>query len=467
MDIGISHGQEARAWAKRQFGKVNLGDRRLTGRLVRTAAEMVQEPSASIPQQMGNVHQAKGSYRLFGNAKVSYAKLLKPHWSETRQEASRRATVLLIQDTTELDYTGHVGTSGLGPIGNGQGRGFLQHNTLAVDPSGEGEVLGLAYSQLELREPVPAGEGRRESQQRRRESAVWSESVEAVGSSGTAARWIHVGDRGADTFETYGMCERVGVGYVIRVSQNRRMWAGHGDAGTPGYLLDYARRLPSRGEQTVTVRPARNRKKRRARLAVAWAPVRVAVPWLRKKGDGAPLDCWVLRVWEVNPPKGQEPIEWVLLTDQPIATLETAQEVVGWYAKRWLVEEYHKCLKTGCRVEASQLREADRLEAVIAIKQVVAATLLELKLTARRAPETPATEVVSPEHVQVLSAYRGIPIAALTARRFWREVARLGGFLARKSDGDPGWQTTWRGWHKLDLMVLGARLAQGEAPRCG
>ena len=202
-------------------------------------------------------------------------------------------------------------------------------------------------------------------------------------------------------------------------------------------------------------------------MAVSWAPVRVAVPWLHKQGDGEPLACWVVRVWEVAPPKGEDRIEWVLLTSEPVATLETAQQVVTWYAKRWLIEEYHKCLKTGCRVEASQLREADRLGALIAMKQVVAAQLLELKLQARRQPDVPATHVVPRQHVEVLAAYRQIPVEALTAHRFWREVARLGGFLGRKSDGEPGWQTLWRGWHELDLLVLGARLARRAAPRCG
>ena len=466
MEAAISHGEQAQEWADRHFGHVDLGDARLNARVVAVAAKMVQEPSASIPQQMGDAHQAKASYRLFGSPEVTHKKVLEPHWQQTRQQAGERAVVLMLQDTTEMDYTGHRATSGLGPIGNGQGRGFLLHNVLAVDPV-QDEVLGLAYSQLGLRQPAPAGETRRQSQQRRRESAVWSESVEAVGASGTEARWIHVGDRGADVFETYEACRQWGVGYVIRVSQNRGMWPGHEGQEGSTYLVDYARGLPSRGEQTLKVRAAPNRKKRRARLAVSWAPVRVAVPWLKQKGSGEPFRCWVVRVWEVRPPKGQDRIEWVLLTGEPIATRAGAEEVVGWYSKRWLVEEYHKCLKSGCRVEASQLREAARLEGLIAIKQVVAAQLLELKLQARRRPEAPATSVVSAEHVAVLSAYRGLPIEELTTYRFWREVARLGGFLARKSDGEPGWQTVWRGWHQLDLMVLGARVARGEAARCG
>ena len=466
MEAAIGH-EMAAEWGERHFGEVDLGDQRLNERAARIAAAMIGRPSASLPQQMADVHQTKASYRFFKNERVSYAGLLQPHWDETRQEAADRAVVLMLQDTTELDYTGHPAAAGLGPIGNGQGQGLLLHNVLAVDPLGAGEVLGVAYSQLALRQPVPEGETRRQSQQRRRESAVWSESVEAVGAAGAGTRLIHVGDRGADVFETYAACRRYGVGYVIRVAQNRRMWPGHAGEEPPQYLLDYARRLPSRGQQIVTVRPAPNRKKRRARLAVSWAPVRVAVPWLNKQGSGEALACWVVRVWEVTPPKGQERIEWVLLTSEPVVTLETAQQVVTWYAKRWLVEEYHKCLKTGCRVEASQLREADRLGALIAMKQVVAAQLLELKLQARRQPDVPATSVVPRQHVEVLAAYRQIPIEALTAYRFWREVARLGGFLGRKSDGEPGWQTLWRGWYELDLMVLGARIARGAAPRCG
>jgi len=172
-------------------------------------------------------------------------------------------------------------------------------------------------------------------------------------------------------------------------------------------------------------------------------------------------------VWEADTPAGEEPIEWVLLTSVPVASAEDALTISHWYSLRWLVEEYHKALKTGCQVEERQMETRGRLEACIGLLTVVAVRLLQLKLWARQEPEKPATDCASPLHVQVLAAYWKRPLAAMTAREFWRDVARLGGFLGRKSDGDPGWQTLWRGWQQLEAMTIGAALAQHGIRNCG
>ena len=178
----------------------------------------------------------------------------------------------------------------------------------------------------------------------------------------------------------------------------------------------------------------------------------------RDDSQKKPMRCWVVRVWEQNTPEGEQPIDWIILTSLPVRNRKEVEKIAQFYSYRWLVEEYHKCLKTGCSVEKRQLQEADRLGPVVGMLAAVAVRLLALKHLAHHEPEAPAQRYVSKDHVRVLAAYTNRPIKYFTTYHFWREVARIGGFLGRKHDGEPGWQTIWRGWQKLDLMVLGARL---------
>ena len=450
---------EAQTWAEANFGKAELGDRRRTRRAVLLAASMLRHPAASLPRQAGRWSATKAGYRLFDQEAVTLEALQTPHWEATRKEARRRDVVLMIEDTSELNYTFHWDTEGLGPIGDGKGRGFLLHSTLAVDPAGTGEVLGLAYQMVFCREPQPQKktETRTERMRRKRESHVWPTSVREVGASGTASRWVLVGDRGADTFETMQACQKTGSDFLIRVAQSRRAALGHKADRSTGPLLDLARALPASTSKELFIRSRPARKQRVAKLSVAFSGVTIFAPWLSGQKEG-PVRCWVVRVWEQKPPPQEEPIEWVLLTSVAVKSKKTALTMTEWYSMRWLLEEYHKCLKTGCSVERRQLQEAGRLKSCIGMLAVVAVELLQLKLLARGQPDRRALRSAPQQHVEVLAAYRQRSPKGWTVYEFWREVAMLGGFLGRRSDGEPGWQTLWRGWQQLDLMTLGAQV---------
>ena len=176
-----------------------------------------------------------------------------------------------------------------------------------------------------------------------------------------------------------------------------------------------------------------------------------------KKVKPEPIPMWVVWVREVDAPPGVDPIEWVLYTSLAVESFESALVIVGYYEKRWLIEEWHKVLKTGMRVEDRQLKTSGRLEAMMGLMSVAAVRLFQLKGEARTAPERRAEEVVPPKYVRALKAIRKIGISTeLTVGRFFRELAQLGGFLGRRSDGEPGWITIWRGWDKLQTMVRGA-----------
>ncbi|MEE9293689.1 MAG: IS4 family transposase [Phycisphaerae bacterium] len=248
-------------------------------------------------------------------------------------------------------------------------------------------------------------------------------------------------------------------------NQNRRCVADHDlNEAPPVHLVEWVRTLPAAGEKTLQLRRRRQRSPREAHLRIAFSAVTLLPPWLDR--EASPWSGWVVRVWEPDTPVGEDPIEWVPLTSVPVESLKDATTISQWYSLRWLVEEYHMCLKTGCKVEERQLKKRARLEPCIAILGIVAARLLQLKLSARHQPNAPARACAPSLHVQLLAAYWKKPLEAMTACAFWRDVARLGGFLGRKGDGDPGWRTLWPGWLRLDAMAQGAALLQ-EAEKCG
>ena len=472
----------AEDWAQQQFGTVQLGDQRRTRRAVKVAAAMAADPAASIPQQNKLWKQTKGAYRLFDQQQVTYQAMIEPHWQQTRAAAAQGQVVLMVQDTTQLDFSAHVATAGLGPLGQGRaldgGQGMFLHSTLAVELlSTDGQaarVLGLAWSKLWSRdqEPVPGGETHRQRRARPRESQRWTEAVERIGAPPPGGGlWVHVGDRESDIFELYERCRRMpGVSFVIRSSQPRGASVGHVrdsmQARVKTRLLEVARAMPASGSKRLWVPPRGGRAAGRwAELSVSGGAVTLWSPWHQSRTP-RPLHCWAVRVWEQDAPAGVEPIEWVLLTAERVATSADALRVAGWYALRWTVEEYHKCLKSGCRVEQRQLESASRLRPLIAMLSVVAVRLLQLKNDARIDPDRPAHTCVAIESVRALAALLDQRPQDLTLRRFTHEVAKLGGFLGRKSDRDPGWQTLWRGWRELDLITLGFHLASAPT-RCG
>jgi hypothetical protein len=271
--------------------------------------------------------------------------------------------------------------------------------------------------------------------------------------------WVDVCDRGADLFEYLDHKHAQGGCYVVRSKHDRVVWAA-GDRGRPVKLHEYARSLATLGTWEVEVSANAGRAARRARVRVAAGRVTLPVPRPKCGGHGdEPLDVWVVHVGEIDPPAGGEPLEWVLLTNVPSGTFARARRRVAWYARRPVVEEFHKGQKTGCGVELPQFTDCSRLGPVIALLSVVAVFLLTLR-DAARDPDSagaPATDWVPEAHVRMLNAWRWQDKGRATSvGEFLLAVARLGGHQNRKSDGPPGWLTLWRGWQDLMVMVRAA-----------
>jgi hypothetical protein len=446
-------------WAQEQFGEAELGDPRRTSRLVESAGLIAAHPEKSLPQVF-DWNQLRAFYNLCGRDEATLQSVQTPHWERTRRAMAAEPLVLIVHDTTELDFTSHKALRGAGPIGDHNGSGFLQHNSLAFCPDGS-RLLGLAYQQVKVRQPTPEKETRRARKQRPRESQMWTEGIRATGQPPEGATWVDVGDRGADVYEAMEAALACGHHFLFRACQNRAVLAGEGpgEGGEEGevYLMDHARGLEASGGDTVEVPGRGGRPPRTAEVRLAAAAVRVPPPRTTAKRKQRPtLQAWVVRVWEPSPPSGVKPLEWVLLCSVRTEGLEEAKQRRDEYAVRWNVEVYHDVEKNGCSEEDRRFETAGAMVACLAVLAVVAVRVYQLRLAARAMPDAPAEEVATGEEVEVMEKQSGKK--GLTVLTFVRGVAKLGGFLGRKGDGEPGVRALWSGYQRLQDMVAGFRL---------
>jgi len=288
---------------------------------------------------------------------------------------------------------------------------------------------------------------------------VWGTVIDQIGKPQNEAEYVHVFDRGGDNFEVYCRLLKNDGQWVIRASKmNRYVLAGESEERMP--LKDYLPQLQTLGRYTLSLRSRPGQAARDAQIEVRVGRIKIprphqVSPWVRSLNQ-PPIAMNVIEVVEVNAPKGVTPIRWVLFTSLSVATFDDAWTVIGYYELRWLVEEYHKAIKTGCATKSRQLKAAGRLEAFVGLTSVIAIRLLQLKSLARTNPEVPARRVVPRVWLQMLKLARKnlTRVHDMTVGQFYHEVAKLGGFLGRKSDGKPGWITIWRGWEKLNTYVF-------------
>ena len=458
---------EAAEWSQEQFADCQLGDRRRTKRLIKVAEQVTNDPSASFPDQMKSWGDLKAAYRLFDCEDVTFEAIAGPHWRQTR--AVEPGRYLVLADTTEIDFGYHREIDGLSEIGNGSGRGFLLHNGLLVEAESQ-SVIGVAGQTIHYRKPKPKKENAAQRVKRQRESRVWGDLIDQIGPPGEGVQLVHVCDRGADDFEVFCHLQQNHGDWVVRAASLHRHVITPGDEKMP--LQEYLGSLPVAGQYELSLRARPGQPARTATLEVSFGRLAMPIPKHKssyvKSLDPQPIEMSVVWVREIDAPVEASAIEWVLYTSLPITTFEEAWQAVSDYECRWLVEEYHKALKTGCSVQRRLLRETDRLEAMVGLMSVVSVRLLQLKSVARSDPDRPARDVVPRLWLLMLKAVRKKlrRVHDLTIYEFYREVAKLGGFLGRRSDGEPGWITIWRGWEKLNTLVQGAQLAI-ELKKCG
>jgi hypothetical protein len=436
---------------------------------VRVAATLLASPGLSLPQATEDWSDLKAAYRFLSNPRVMPDDIQAPQRNFVLRRCAAAPVVLCVEDGTDFSFTNRTHMGGLGTIGDGGARGFDMHSALAVTP--QGEMLGVLDQRFIAREYLGSRHERRADRQVRwRESQLWIEALKRIGDFPVECRVVMVADRGADDLETFHACIERRIGFVIRAKHDRNV------QDESGKLWEWAQGLPVADTRTIEI--GRNasrsstyvRKARKAEVSVRFGSIELKAT---QRCSRPPIRVGVVYVREDKPPSGEgiEPVDWLLLCDQPLNTLAEAQERILWYSNRWIIEEWHRALKEGCRIEAFQLDQAIDMQRLAVILGPVAAWLLQLRNLARNSlepkraqnPEGTSSpcvqspeklrECVTPEWIQVVATMTRQDPATMTPSDFWLAVARRGGYTGRNKDGPPGWKTIWRGWYEFQQMV--------------
>jgi len=454
--------RECTDWAENEFGRSHLPDKRLTKRVLNISRDFFSRPGATIPQACGSRSKTKAAYRFFDNERVTMEKLLRSHYEATTSRMQSHPVVLAVQDTTSLNYTTHPMTEGLGPINTKGDRavGLELHDTLAFTP--EGTPLGLLDIQYWARDK----EDRAKSKKRdvlpleEKESFKWFKSYRAVGEFQKKCpntSIVSVGDRESDIYEL--ICEASkdpeSPELLVRSERSRRRNTAE------GRLWEVMPKEPVAGCQKLYIPGKGGRKARTAKLEVRFRSISLKPP--KTKSDLAPISVWAVYVREIDvPPHVKKPVEWMLVTTVKTTTFEAACERISWYACRWGIEIYHRTFKSGCKIEDRQLGNVNRIENCLAIDLVVAWRIYFLTRQGRETPNLPCTVFFEDDEWKALTCFvnqqSNAPKEIPSLRVMIRMIAGLGGFLGRKSDGEPGTQTMWHGLQRLDDITAAYRI---------
>jgi len=441
---------------------------------------MAEYVGQSLPKQISSWHALKGAYRFLKSPRIMPEQIGSGHRALTLTRCQVHPVVLCVQDDTEIHGARMTARKG------GKSDEVL-HSTLAVLP--DGDLLGILDQRWFKRVKRKKQETRLERSRRWRETDVWSDAVVGVdalagrmaggsgGASESACRLIHVADRASDNLRFMHTCLSVDHGFVIRAMHDRRV-EGWRVEGVAPKLWEHMAACPASGTIVAKIGQQRNasgkikRQKREAVLTLRLASVQLEPPQNHVDEKLEPLTVNVVYLREENPPAGVEAVDWMILTSESVEDFEDACRIVAYYRCRWLIEEWHRALKEGCRLEYSQVHEILTLRRLSAILSIVAIRLLQVRNLAQgRSKDAPAAlqATVDSVWIEVVALLADVPTDELTPERFWKAVAKQGGFIGRKSDGHPGWKVIWRGWHDISLMIRHAELLQKKThtKRCG
>lgn len=443
-------------WAVNEFADAELGDERRTTRLVELAHVLGQHPTAALPEACGDGGMLKAAYRFFDNASIAPQDILQSHVEATYRRFAAVPVVLAVQDTTEVNWSRHPATQGLGPLGHTACQGLLVHTTLAITP--DRVPLGVLAQQVWARDPLDVGKRARRKHLPigQKESQKWLHSLDAVYTARDCCPTTHVisgGDREADVYDVLAAARPAGVDLLIRASWDRcvrgperYVWATVAAQPVVAHLQLH---VPRRGLQAA----------RDAILALRFCPMTLCPPRHRQREGLPAVTLWAVQVQEVESPADIEPIEWLLLTTVGVDTVDDATERVQWYSCRWGIEVWQRILKSGCRIEARQLASGERLQRCLTLYSVIAWRIFYATMLARAVPDLPCSVLLDLDEWQAL--YCAIhqcptpPTEPPSLEQAVRWIAQLGGFVGRRRCDQPGTETLWRGFqHLMDLTKM-------------
>ena len=443
-------------WAAEEFATAELGDKRLNSRLVKLAEQLAAKPTASIPGACGGWGDTAAAYRMLGNERCDWREIIETHGRCAVQRMAGRSVVLCLHDTTELDFNGQT-IQGLGPLSYEAQRGMYLHPTYAV--STEREPLGVLDAWMWAREARDA-DGQRGGIC---ESMRWIESYERLAERAAEipdTRLVQIGDRESDILALMQRAHALGwpVDLLVRSQHNRRLPDG-------ARLWDEVQASEVLGQIEFTLGARAGRRARVVRQELRLKRVR-----LDHDDDTNAIEMTCLVASEVGAPAGEKPVCWRLLSNREATTPEQARELIEWYRARWEIEMFFHVLKTGCRVEALQLASLPKIERALALFMVVSWRIARLMRLGRTCPDLPASLMFEPDEIKAAYVLTQKPLPATPPKLndVMRRVAMLGGFLARKGDGEPGVKTIWIGLQRVMDFAAGVRFMRdsGDAESC-
>jgi hypothetical protein len=447
-------------WTEEEFGAVRFFDERLKKRLYLLAADFFAQPGELVPQACnGAPAKTRAAYRFFNNPMVDMQTLLRAHIESSIQRIQSHPVILAVQDTSTLNYTSHPPV-GVGPVNTTKDKtvGLLMHDTMAFTP--EGVPLGLLDVQCWARDPRPAGRTppRRELPIEEKESFKWLASYRAVAEIQKICpdtMLVSVGDREADIYDLFheALRNQENPKLLVRAERSRKRKADQ----QPLWLKMSAEALA--GTIQLALPGKASRPARTAVIQVRYAELMLSPP---KDSAFEPVRVWAVYARETTPPPHvKEPIDWMLLSTVKTETFEQACERLSWYSRRWGIEVYHRTVKSGCRIQDRRLEHTENLQACLAIDLVVAWRIYWLTVASRKQPDACCDQTFREEEWRVLSAWAtGKAVNKPPgAQQMIRWIGKLGGWIARGKDDNPGTTCLWRGLLRLPSLAQGYLLA--------
>jgi hypothetical protein len=457
---------EIENWAKINFNKLPYKDKRRTKRVIKIATEMARNTGESIPRLFNNFYDVKATYNIFKNEESKPETIQAQHRKNTLKLMKEDGEYLLLEDDSDISWTGKNNIDGLGFLkGHKNSQGFSLHSVLVLKWHGirniekkesNVEVLGLLDQQYKVAPRCPKKNFLRRYGDNDLKTNTWIETPMRLKlpASKINKKFIRVCDREADIYEVMRETREQKYDFIIRAAHNRVLL----DKPTKK-LFDKLREISSSGKFVLSLRGRKGAKARRVTLNLAFIKIAFRAP--QRSGISAnqlpPIECTTIRVWEKNESTNKR-LEWFLLTSKNIENVNDALEVIAQYACRWIIEDFHKALKSGTKAEKLQLEKAERLFAATAIMSIVALRLIGIRELLRIDPLADVS-IAKLSELEIKVLELAVKQKIKNIQDLNRSLGKLGGHLGRKNDPPPGILTLWRALCKLNDLVAGYKLA--------
>jgi len=459
------------AWIASEFDEASFGDQRLDDRFVEITRGLAGNSEKNISSSFDDWKDIKACYRFFSNERVSSKKILEPHQKNTLERVRKHKRVLFIQDTVVFSLGDRPGSSNLclcsknytskKPI-----KGLILHGLLAVSDSGL--PLGIVQQQFIDRKSFK-DKGRLTKAQYQRlpidqkESVRWLEFIKFSNSCDTGdSEIVHVADREADIYELYRECEDLDEKFLIRASHNRDINKTVRRGSSDEKLFDTLESSKPAGTVTIKINSSQLGKKyRKAKLTVIYKKISMPPPPNRTKNNSnnnlPMVEMTAIMAIERNPPKNESPLKWILLTNLQVESLAEAIDKVKLYSMRWNIELLHKIMKSGFAMEKAQLRDGERLRKYITLKSILSWRIFWMTRFFNEAKSKNCELIFSSHEWKILfrktHPESDVPKKIPKIGEAYHWLGKLGGFIGRTGDGDPGFISIWRGWTRFTNLL--------------